>query len=234
MTPSIIMAIQDYVPVFISLFSFLLIAKTVGSFHQKLKPIALVGLLLCVTGGFLKATEKVLWAITTEETMWMKYSLFIFNSIGFIFLAAALWFALKPEQDEKISSPWLVPLGLGGAELILISALAIGIPGRIWFFTTLGIAFLANLAMMIFLFRLARKVQRPKIGYIFVLSFLIVISLVGLAKSPSATQSAEWFKQAMNTLSALSFAIGMWLLNKRVSESEIPTQNMATPSYQNS
>ncbi len=233
MTPSIWMALQDYLPVFISVFSFFLISKTVSVFNPALKWVALTGLVLCFTGGFLKATEKVIWALTTEETLWMKYSLFICNSLGFIFLASALWCALGSINKRCKSSVWLLPFSLGTIELVLISYLAIEFPGRQWFFTTLGIAFLANFTMIICLILLSRKINQPKFGYIFALSFFLVLTLVGLARSPSETINVEWVKQGVNTISALCFAIGVWLVYKNTpsSPSEKPVE--ITESYQN-
>ena len=232
MTPTILMALQDYAPVLISLFSFTLIIKTVGLTNFRLKPIATSGLVLCFTGGFLKATEKVIWALTTQEILWMKHSLFILNSLGFIFLASALWFALYGSDQKR--SVWLLPSMLGLFEILTITLISSLTPGREWFFFTLGIAFLANLAMIVFLFLLSRKINHPKIGYVFIVSFALVISLVGLAKSPSPTLSIEWFKQGMNTLSASCFALGTWLLYKNMPKDSHADAIQITESYQNS
>ncbi|ACF14366.1 hypothetical protein Ctha_1912 [Chloroherpeton thalassium ATCC 35110] len=205
------MALEDYVPVIISLISFYWITQVARFFAKNTENLAKLALVVIASAGLLKATEKLIWAVTSEEVLWMRSSLFILNSVGFTFMAWIVWYAQKNSQSEN-GGIWRVPIALVASILALVSYAAFMLPGRTWFFIALAAASIANITMIFFLVKQSIKLKVPISVGLYVLYFVVILSMVFLSKSPSATTHFEWIKQAANTLAAIIFAVASWNL----------------------
>jgi len=206
MQPTILMALQDYVPVLISLVAFYWIAQMARFMNENTKVTAAVGLVFIASSGCLKATEKLIWAATGEEVLWMRHSLFILNSVGFTFIAWTVWRAQKSQTTNGLSV-LRVPSIFAVIIIALISYAAFMLPGRTWFFIALAAASLANFTMIFFLIRHSIKVESSTGVGLYSLYIVVLIAMVFLSKSPSVTNQFEWIKQSANTVAAIIFAL---------------------------
>lgn len=221
MTPTLILALEDYIPVLISSAAFFWIAQLIGRMNRQCGQIANLGFLLVISGGLLKATEKSIWAATGEPVLWMRNSLFIFTGLGFAYLAWALWSGRKELQGKSVqSSVWLLPIVLGGVFFAAISYSAMMLPGRTWFFISLGLAVISNIILIGLLISISLRFKQPLSALLFAAYIITVFALAGLSRSPSPNIDIEWIKQAMNTLAAIILAAAAWKLSRNISVEE--------------
>lgn len=218
MTPTLILALEDYIPVLISALAFFWIAQTIGQMNRQCGQIAKLGLVLVVSGGLLKATEKTIWASTGEPVLWMRNCLFIFTGLGFAYLAWALWSGRKELQGKPVqSSVWILPIVLGGVFFAVISYAAMMLPGRAWFFISLGLAVFSNVTLIGLLISISLQFKQRLSALLFAAYIITVFALAGLSRSPSPTIDIEWIKQAMNTLAAVILSAASWQLSRSTS-----------------
>jgi hypothetical protein len=219
MKPTIVLALEDYIPVLIALVSFFWVSQTAGSLEKRNGYLAKLGLVLIAVAGLLKATEKLIWVITDLQTPWMRNSLFILNGFGFTCFAWAIWSGRKSSKGQaNSSSVWIIPtlicLVAGG----LISYAAMSLPGRTWFFISLAFASVANIITISLLISLSLRFKLPATAALFAAYLVAVFALVGLSRAPSPTVNDEWVKQAMNTVAAVLLALATWRLRNTVSK----------------
>jgi hypothetical protein len=217
MTPTFILALEDYLPVLISSLAFFWIAQMIGQMNRQCGHIAKLGLFFTVSGGLLKATEKAIWASTGEPMLWMRNSLFILTGLGFAYLAWALWSGRRGLQGAAQGSVWLPPILFSAVALSVITYAAMMLPGRTWFFISLGIAVISNVTLIGLLIALSVRIKDPIAALLFGAYIISVFALAGLSRSPSPTINIEWIKQAMNTLAAVILGAAAWRLSRNAS-----------------
>ena len=91
MTPTLTIALEDFVPVFVTFFALLWLTRMIFSMDRRSGYVAAIGSLLVVLGGLFKATSKLMWVFSGELILWMENSLFILMAPGFAFLAWGIW-----------------------------------------------------------------------------------------------------------------------------------------------
>lgn len=227
MTPTLFLALEDYIPVLISSLAFFWIAQMIGQMNQQCGQIAKIGLLFIVSGGLLKATEKVIWVSTGAQTPWMRNSLFILTGLGFAYYAWALWSGRKSLQGNIQDSVWLPAIIITVVALGTITYAAMELPGRTWFFISLGIAVISNVTLIVLLIATSLRFKQPIAAVLFGTYIISVFALAGLSRSPSPTIDIEWIKQAVNTIAAILLALAAWRINRNAPMEEKPRLALA-------
>lgn len=213
MTPTLALALEDFVPVLLTLLALSLLCRITHQMHRSCGYIALLGLLLVVAGGLLKATSKIFWVIAGQPIAWMEASLFLLMAPGFACLVWAIWSGQKSffgaAQPRFV---WQVPLLLllfTGFGTVYTNG---SNQGRTWFLVLLTLVVVMSSLMLILLSRHAWSYQLRGIAFLFLLYLLLTLVLNGLARTPSPTTSMEWVKQLLNTAAAAILAFASWRL----------------------
>ena len=76
MTPTNTLALENFLPVFLTFIAMVLLCRTLFDIDRGSGYITVLGILLVVLGGFLKASGQINWALTGDQVVWMKNSLF--------------------------------------------------------------------------------------------------------------------------------------------------------------
>ena len=216
MQPTLALAIEDLVPVILSLLALRWLARMALRMHRPSGYLATAGLVLIVLGGVLKATAKLIAVIGGREVAWMANSLFPLMAPGFVCFGWAMWCgqqAFCGGQAPRRVWPCLRLSSFWAAAPSRLSVLS-G-PGRAWFLVALTLAVLATTLSVILLVRQCWRQNLRALGLLFCLYLLITLLLNGMARRPSDTLAAEWIKQIVNTLAAATFALAAWLLSRR-------------------
>ena len=209
------LALEDYVPVILSIAGLWLIAQMIRQIRQDLGVMAITAVVLIASGGLLKASWKLIIASSGNDVVWMDNSLFIFLAPGFTLMAAALWTAQRHMAGKTVSgSPWQRPLLL----ITLFAVVAIIMAtrgGRTWVFVLLGLTTLGNTAFLILLIRQAWQQNQCDYLRLYLVStycsFSCLVAWLVLTLKPSPLQ---WGEQITNTFSQGAFVYAAWQLTQ--------------------
>jgi hypothetical protein len=213
MNPTLALALEDFVPVLLTLLALSWLSSIVFQIHRPSGTIAVLGLILVVSGGFFKAAGKLIWVVYGERIAWMDESLFILMAPGFACLAWAIWSGQKLLlRDVEPRLVWQMPLIL----LLFTSGGTVLAQGRnqgsTWFIVLLTLVVLMSGVMLILLSRHALFYRRKGIAFLFILYLAFNLVLNGLARTPSPTVGVEWTKQLLNTAATAILAFASWRL----------------------
>jgi len=213
MTPTLALALEDFVPVILTIFALLWLTRMIFAMEWRSGYVAVIGSILVVLGGLFKATSKLMWVFSGELIIWMENSLFILMAPGFAFLAWAIWCGQRRVfRDTRTQNVYQVPMSfilLIGAGTVFFNTSQ---QGRIWFFVLLTLVVLMSSLMLILLSRLAFHYRLKGTASLFVLYLVITFVLNGMARIPSPSISVEWVKQITNTTAAVILALASWQL----------------------
>jgi len=213
MTPTIALALEDFAPVLLTLLALIWLNRIVSEMDRPSGYIALLGSILIILGGLLKATSKLIWAVADTQILWMDRSLFLLMAPGFGCVAWALWCGqgclfrrARPRFVWQVPSLFSLLIGGGAAYLYYTSQ------DRISFFVLLTLVVLASSLMLILLAIHAWRYGNRTIAALFLLYLIITLALDGMARASSGTMGMEWAKQLVNTAAAGLLAFGSWRL----------------------
>lgn len=214
-TYNLALALQDYMPVILSAIGLHFVSRMAGTTHAQLGKMATAGWMLIFIGGFLKATWKLIMALTDSQVnvVWFDKGIFLWMAPGFLLVAFSLWFMRKVQRGEQIRRMWLGP----GLTLIclLVAILLTGFPDptiNTWRFILLGIMTLGNVGIVILLIQEARSVRQHRLAVLFFIHMTIVFILSGLARLPDQSIPLQWTEQLLNTFAQGMFAYAAWRL----------------------
>ncbi len=213
MTPTLALALEDFVPGLLTLLALLWLTQMIFAMDRRSGYVAALGSLLVVLGGLFKATSKLLWVFSGELITWMENSLFTLMAPGFAFLAWAIWCGQRRVfRDTSTQFVFQVPMSffliIGGGTFYFNSS----DQGRIWFFVLLTLVVLMSSLMLILLNRHAMHYHLKGTASLFLVYLVITLVLNGMARTPSPTTSVEWMKQIINTGASLILALASWQL----------------------
>jgi len=213
MTPTLTLALEDFVPVLLTFLALLWLAQMIFAMDKRSGYVATIGSLLVVLGGLFKATSKLLWVFSGELIIWMENSLFILMAPGFAFLAWSIWCGQRRVfQEVRPQYVFHVPMSffliIGGGTFYFNSS----DQGRIWFFVLLTLVVLMSSLMLILLNRHALHYGLNGTASLFLVYLVITLVLNGMARTPSPTTSVEWMKQIINTGASIILALASWQL----------------------
>jgi hypothetical protein len=213
MTPTIALALEDFAPVLLTLLALIWLNRIVYEMDRPSGHIALLGSILIVLGGLLKATSKLIWAVSGTQILWMDRSLFLLMAPGFGCVAWALWCGqgclfrrTRPRFVWQV--PLLFSLLVGGGAAYFYHTSR----DRMSFFILLTLVVLASSLMLILLAFHAWRYRNKMIASLFLLYLIITLALDGMARTSDGTIGMEWAKQLVNTAAAALLAFGSWRL----------------------
>jgi hypothetical protein len=213
------LALEDFIPVIFSSIGLYFVSRMVGNVNARLGQMASIGWILVTIGGFLKATWKLIMALTQTQTniVWFDKGMFIWMSAGFTLLAFALWFMGEIRSGKQPERVWIGPAVVLGLSLIAI--LFTGFPDpnvNTWRFILLGVMTIGNVVMVILLIQQARANSQNLLAVLFLVNIVIVFILSGLARIPDQTIPLQWTEQLLNTFAQGAFAYAAWKLSQTV------------------
>ena len=201
-TPSLLMAVTDYIPVilfFIGSFFF-------GSFVRRNSGIFMfiifvVGISIANFAGFVKATWKLLLATGGPNILWMDDFQFLFLGIGFVLVfISVLSIVLKTRKKTNLKSAAAIG--------------AISVKGTSLFYYLLSLVVISTIGYLSCLIIMSRrlKVHLSVVLYIF---YAVVSILMGGLSGSGEYEIAHWIAQFINTLGTLALLIAHINLNKK-------------------
>ena len=215
-TYTLSLALEDFLPVILSSAGFWLVAGMLGRVDAQIGRMAQIGWLLITTGGILKASWKLIMALTNGATdiVFFDKSLFVWLGVGFTLLSYAISYAWRIlHQRNPRSRIWLWPLVTN--LLFFGGALATGFPDatiNTWRFIYLGMMTIANVWIAALLIAQARRQRQSMAAGLFVVNIVIVFILSGMARIPDQTIPLQWTEQILNTLGQGAFLYAVWQL----------------------
>lgn len=213
-TYSVVMALQDYMPVVLSGAGLFILARMVEKMDVPASKLAYSGAGLVTLGGLCKATWKMTMAVSAGQINLtaMNDILFWFLSTGFILFACGLWYGQRQTWGtRRAANIWIVPCVLVGLTwgAAAYTGLQMYDPTRegrqLWFFILLGVATIANFVAGGLAIWQARKQHLGWVTGLFVLNLVSVILLQGLARLSQESASLQWVQQIINTLAQGAF-----------------------------
>ena len=193
------MALFDYIPViFFALGAIILL----GDLYNKMSKVAFAlfaaGVIDVIMAGFLKATWKLLYAGAQIDVSALNAMFFPVQSIGFLLAGIGIIMMLtKKQKGTKLNSvaPVVPVVSITFPYLVLVMVAGLGLMD-------------AGLCI------LAKKLKKPAIIAIFVLSFVCCLGMGYLSTKDFEKASMNWIAEGVNFCGQGLFLLGAWMLHK--------------------
>jgi hypothetical protein len=224
---SIIMALEDFVPVFLSSLGLYFLMTMVRRYDRQAGRLAALGWFMITSGGFNKATWKLVMAITnsTVDVRPLDDGLFFLMGPGFICMGFAIWYAQRAIVDKKrpyFRSVWVLPGVINASVVGLALFMMLSRPeSRTWYFIVLGLTTVANFVTAGLVIRQGWRLGSAMIALLFAFNVAMILMLTGMARIEPQTIPLEWVQQITNTISNAAFAYASYRL-ARLTEAKVP------------
>ena len=193
------MALFDYIPViFFALGAIILL----GDLYNKMSRVAFAlfaaGVIDVIMAGFLKATWKLLYAGAQIDVSALNAMFFPVQSIGFLLAGIGIIMMLtKKQKGTKLNSvaPVVPVVSITFPYLVLVMVAGLGLMD-------------ADLCI------LAKKLKKPAVIAIFVLSFVCCLGMGYLSTKDFEKASMNWIAEGVNFCGQGLFLLGAWMLHK--------------------
>ena len=196
------MALFDYIPViFFALGAIILL----GDLYNKMSKVAFAlfaaGVINVTMAGFLKATWKLLYAGAQIDISALNAMFFPVQSIGFLLAGIGIIMMLtKKQKGTKLHSaapvaPLVPVVSITFPYLVLVMVAGLG-------FMDAGLCVLA------------KKLKKPAVIGIFVLSFVCCLGMGYLSTKDFEQASMNWIAEGVNFCGQGLFLLGVWMLHK--------------------
>lgn len=196
------LAVEDFVPVALTTAGVLLLAPYVRArFGPRAARTTLLAGAAAGTGGFCKATWKLIVAFDGPDLPWLEGALFPLLLIGFTLLAASLYPRGRALTCALAAAP---VLGLAASVLV----------GDTWPAMVLAIVVVSVAAVRLAL--LGRAEGDTTASALFGIWLTGQYVLGPLAARPDQTVALQWVEQGCNTLTQAAFAYAAWRLSQTV------------------
>uniref|UniRef100_Q07NX3 Uncharacterized protein n=1 Tax=Rhodopseudomonas palustris (strain BisA53) TaxID=316055 RepID=Q07NX3_RHOP5 len=214
------LALANFAPVLFTALALICIARLVRALANTHAPMALLGAALVVLAGLCKAVWKLILALGGPDLPWLSQALFPLMAPGFALLAVALWQAQRKTPASRQTS-WLMALALIGLGYGVAGLRSFGLAQeRGWFLPLMILASAANLTLTLLLLREAWRRRALWLAPLFVANLAMVFALQRLARLEPKTLSLHWLEQSLTALGAGAFALGAWLLLRRLGSAQ--------------
>ena len=204
------LALVDFLPVLFTAIGLVNIARIVGHISRTHGRVALVGAVLTVAGGFLKALWKLIMASSdgTVDIRWLDTGLFVWMAPGYVLLFWSVWQVVRGVNRKPMLNASLVPMGF----IILMLAgsgylYAANPDSPAWERVLLSVMVLATFATGILLIVFGFRQKLPLVGWLFIVNLVGFFLLNGLARMDEQTITLQWIEESINTVSWLCFAL---------------------------
>jgi hypothetical protein len=159
------------------------------------KWLTLIGSLLIVLAGLLKATWKLLYTLGWANIVWMSDIQFILMAPGYLMIFIAMILLAGDLRSRYESLPVLLMAG--------------------WKIPFLAIMTLASMGTNIVLIYLSLK-YKSRLGAVsFLIGLIFLLSMGALARGEQ-TIARQWLEEWINAFGQTSFAMGAWLLHQAI------------------
>jgi hypothetical protein len=213
------LALFDYLPVIAAGFGLYMICRYCAVLGQYDGPWIVVIPLIALTGGTLKASWKLVWALQQVNYVWMSDQLFFFLASAYVLMAAFVIANLHAwRKDRPLDSLWWIFPGVIVAIVICLSLyLLTSTEGRTWSILLLSTLSLANLAFLATLIAHAWKRGNQIAVAAFIANLVLSYVLVGLARMEQ-TAALQWVEEFLNLANNSWLAVGAWSLLRQHAE----------------
>lgn len=215
---TVIMALQDYLPVILSSIGLMFLARMVARIDPESGRLAYLGWFLITLGGVSKATWKLIMAASQSQTnlVWMDDSLFLLMGPGFLCMGFAIWYAQRRMQEKQrpfFKNVFIVPVVINLIFVALAVFMSLKQPtSRVPFFILLGLTTIANFVTSGLVIRQGWQLGSKLIALLFAFNLLAILMLTGMARIDPQTIPLEWTAQITNTFSNAAFAFASYKL----------------------
>ena len=201
------LALVDFLPVMFTAIGFYFLYKMISHVNAQQGKVAIVGGVLVVMGGLLKAIWKTIMASTGGQTniVWMDDGLFAWMAPGYVVLAWSVWQTVRSVRGQKTFHVWMTP--------VIIAALTLGFAYKLfasqsdrWNLVLLIVMVLATVITSVLLIVFAFRQKLSLAGTLFIVNIICVFILSGMARIPEQTIALQWTEESINTISWLCFA----------------------------
>ncbi|MBQ4343972.1 MAG: hypothetical protein IJC38_08815 [Erysipelotrichaceae bacterium] len=191
---TVFMALVDYLPVIFFFLAALLLQNDLYSKLSKTKYTLLAaGSLMVLIGGTLKATWKILYALSICDFQALDVSFFPFQGIGFLLVFLSLTGICTKKFNTKALS--IVPLYLSNMPFIILQV--IGCAGA-----------------QFMLIAKSLQMKKKSATALYVIAFIFMLGMGYLGAKFDDSSNMHWLAQCTNIISQLSFLAGTWILHK--------------------
>ena len=193
---SVGMALFDYIPViFFALGAVILLRDLYNKMSKGEFALFAAGVINVAMAGFLKATWKLLYAGAQIDISAFNAMFFPVQSIGFLLAGIGIILMLSKKQK-------------GTKTLSVVPVISITFP-------YLVLVMVAGLGLMDAGFCiLAKKLKKPAVIAIFVLSFVCCLGMGYLSTKDFEKASMNWIAEGVNFCGQGLFLLGAWMLHK--------------------
>ncbi len=198
---SIGMALFDYIPViFFAIGAIILLRDLYNKMSKGAFALFAAGVIDVAMAGALKATWKLLYAGANIDISALNAMFFPVQSIGFLLAGIGIVAMLSHKQSEK------------GTKLNSVAPI---VPVVSITFPYLVLVMVAGLGLMdVGLCILAKKLKKPAIIVVFVLSFVCCLGMGYLSTKDFEKASMNWIAEGVNFCGQGLFLLGTWMLHK--------------------
>lgn len=193
MVYSLGLAVLDFVPIFAFLVgAYFLVRIALEHRGTACGRMMLAGTILVFTGGFLKASWKLLYVLDIADIKLMSEAQFVLLAVGFAGMLVALsYLARSINQEAKLGS------------VLLIST---------WKIPFLTVMTLCSLGAHGLLAYIGFRKKDHRAAALFILATICMLLMSGLASGAEQTVAIQWIEESINSLGQVSFALGSYLL----------------------
>lgn len=217
-TYSVLMALQDYMPVVLSSLGMFFLARFIARQNENFGKAAYIAWILTTAGGTSKATWKLIMALTNGETnvLFLNDSLFYLMGAGFTVMAFMLWYVYRQANGLRIPAlrhPAVVPILIVAG--VSAASLAIGFSrpeARTWYILMLVLTTAGNFGTGVLAIRHSLRREDRVAAAMFAFNMVAILMLTGMARIEPRTIPLEWASQISNTISNSAFAYGAYRL----------------------
>ena len=190
------MALVDYIPVAFFFFAAAILMRDL--YHKMTKAsfaLFAAGSLNITIAGFLKATWKLLYAAGVCDFAALNNMFFPTQSLGFLLAGAGLLLMLiKSEGKTKLRSV-APPVFTGTFVFVGLMVAGLGV-------------------MDVVLCILAKKMKKPWLIALFILSFVCSLGMGYLSTKDFAKASMNWIAEGVNVVGQGTLLLGVYLMDK--------------------
>jgi hypothetical protein len=209
------LALFDYLPVIAAGVGLYLVCRYFARLAQYDGPWVVLMPLIAVTGGTIKASWKLIWALQQVNYTWMSDQLFFFLASGYVLMAMFVMRSQRAaNRGEALAANWwqlpvLLVIALVAAAFYLMAG-----GGRGWVGLLLATLSVANLVFLVTLIVHAAKRGNRVAAFAFAASLTLGYVLVGLARMEQ-TAELQWIEEIINLFNNSLLAFGAWRLINR-------------------
>ena len=193
---SVGMALFDYIPViFFALGAVILLRDLYNKMSKGAFALFASGVINVAMAGFLKATWKLLYAGAQIDISAFNAMFFPVQSIGFLLAGIGIILMLSKKQKGTKTLSVVPVVSITFPYLVLVMVAGLGLMD-------------AGLCV------LAKKLKKPAVIAIFVLSFVCCLGMGYLSTKDFEKASMNWIAEGVNFCGQGLFLLGAWMLHK--------------------